>query len=803
MHVAMMKSDKAVCTNDTMEEDLGKALTYEAIFTTLIENKVLAMKRDCEERKRAKRQKRKSFGRILFSKKLFGSSASGGTGGGSGSGSGGRKSPSAEELDVEKGSSLADDFEINVTSKLSDCHIHDETTHSKVSSKRHHHPEADASMRRGKNATIKVLPQIPPGDDSLSSNAYNDSLSLSEKNGVRNLVVEVLTHHHDARLAYDDDAASIADQVAPISLNDTTTVDQSIDAISICSNSIAVDEHNTSTMADDSLTSIRDSIESLSFPSSRCTVSVSGFGATGGGGGVCPEITVNPSCLDSASLIFDKRRAKRLRILEAKSISAQCSPVLPRHIKPTISNRVSKFSAAHTQTTQNRGVTHQVSFSNDTETGRTEHEKLLISRQNTSEDSANLTVSTLLNEAEEALIANSSKDHSGRRSKSTSLLVISSKDNLNKQSLSSRLDSNNRNTVNQILAPGRESFVAYTTTSNYFPVITTTTIATANGTATTAAAASAAAAAETTSSIHYATAPIPTLTTPTTTSSAIELVSKNGNAVMSGDAINSKGGGNVVYVKAEAKDFVPAPSSSSAIVPSAMLPSDTAKLHRMTSTSTGSSVAPTGCCATKSRDKEKRYKPSWPSGQSGSDDEYRKRKRKYKRHHRCSDPVLVYPSPSGLQHCILSMPPNQPIQFHYNEDFVYDMTLQVESDKNDDLQEIVPSSRNRKHRHHKHKKRHRHKKPKILVHDLDTQTVKVIDPDDLPQRARWTIIATAFLLLIMCLMLVGITLRMAPIIDDMVRQENERLMQESINRARLAKNFTDAASLSAAAEQIP
>ncbi|KAI9575100.1 hypothetical protein GQX74_015594 [Glossina fuscipes] len=70
-------------------------------------------------------------------------------------------------------------------------------------------------------------------------------------------------------------------------------------------------------------------------------------------------------------------------------------------------------------------------------------------------------------------------------------------------------------------------------------------------------------------------------------------------------------------------------------------------------------------------------------------------------------------------------------------------------------------------KHHRHKKRHRHKKPKILVQDLETQVVKVIDPDDLPQRARWTIIATACLLLLMCLMLVGITLRMAPIIDEM------------------------------------
>lgn len=35
------------------------------------------------------------------------------------------------------------------------------------------------------------------------------------------------------------------------------------------------------------------------------------------------------------------------------------------------------------------------------------------------------------------------------------------------------------------------------------------------------------------------------------------------------------------------------------------------------------------------------------------------------------------------------------------------------------------------------------------------------------QRARWTIIATACLLLLMCLLLVGVTLRMAPLIDDM------------------------------------
>ncbi|KAG8283618.1 hypothetical protein J6590_014140 [Homalodisca vitripennis] len=57
----------------------------------------------------------------------------------------------------------------------------------------------------------------------------------------------------------------------------------------------------------------------------------------------------------------------------------------------------------------------------------------------------------------------------------------------------------------------------------------------------------------------------------------------------------------------------------------------------------------------------------------------------------------------------------------------------------------------------------------------------VRDPVDLPKRARWTIIITAGFLLLTCMLLVGITLRMAPIIDQMVRNENEQLMN-SLNR---------------------
>ncbi|VVC43688.1 Hypothetical protein CINCED_3A005492 [Cinara cedri] len=70
--------------------------------------------------------------------------------------------------------------------------------------------------------------------------------------------------------------------------------------------------------------------------------------------------------------------------------------------------------------------------------------------------------------------------------------------------------------------------------------------------------------------------------------------------------------------------------------------------------------------------------------------------------------------------------------------------------------------------------------------------VHTLHPDDLPQRARWTIIITAGLLLITCMLLVGVTLRMAPVIDELVRNKNEELMN-SLDREEYgpSENSTD------------
>lgn len=61
------------------------------------------------------------------------------------------------------------------------------------------------------------------------------------------------------------------------------------------------------------------------------------------------------------------------------------------------------------------------------------------------------------------------------------------------------------------------------------------------------------------------------------------------------------------------------------------------------------------------------------------------------------------------------------------------------------------------------KRRKRRKRKKNITKKKSSR----IDPEDLPKRARWTIIITSGLLILTCMFLVGVTLRMAPVIDQM------------------------------------
>ncbi|CAB3236989.1 unnamed protein product [Arctia plantaginis] len=74
--------------------------------------------------------------------------------------------------------------------------------------------------------------------------------------------------------------------------------------------------------------------------------------------------------------------------------------------------------------------------------------------------------------------------------------------------------------------------------------------------------------------------------------------------------------------------------------------------------------------------------------------------------------------------------------------------------------------RRRTPRHHSQKPR-KHRTLLVSAIDEQAKVIHVLDPDELPRRARYTIMVTACLLLFLCLLLVGVTLRMAPLIDDM------------------------------------
>ncbi|XP_073813492.1 uncharacterized protein [Musca autumnalis] len=854
----LSKSDKAVSTYGIPDlEDYQRAVTYELVFNSLLEKKMQAMKRDCEERKRNKRLKRKSIGRIFLAKRLFSSVDSRKSSMLSESAAGSvdkvmqahsepttpqkltkkpsiktaiRKDHAAQSLDIETDLSMSSAH----SPPPSSSHQSIQLRFSPTAAARSKSKSNTASLETQKPQQQHPLDQT--AEDSIASTLSNSSGKMVK----HNVLVMAQTHgtptqvqtsssSGDSKVAQKISASAHPPPLDTAGHSRELTCDTSSLASGYENGAGA--RLNSNTICEDSLTSIRDSIESLSFASSRVS-----FGAT--------EIIP-----DDVAFQRIKAAAKRQRILEAKSISAQCSPILPsRHVirtmihappapmSPPVTKAMPLVASIQTAqppiniieplplaepeatevTSRPRFLPNQFSYTDSLFESRN------ISRQNTSEDSANLTVSTMLNQSDSmslhaspiaATKTTALPDYIGGgptkpvtindrfKSKSTSVLValgngrtrppppmpppcetaqpspvaLASPPELPLQQTLPISELQQLHIASNIKQKILVDSFKLVTKSHIAPMPSLASGMTSSGT--TANTKPTLASDIPSQSLHIVTMASATSELP---QQYPVIESYSSSTLVAGPAVSDF---RLGLATGPENALINGANGTAAIVTTATTTSssvndDTAKLHRMTSTSTGSSIGPTGCCTTtkssSSRLKDKQRIPAHhiiPSGQSGSDDDYRRKKRKYKRYHRCSDPVLVYPATSGLQHCILSMPPNDPIQYPYTEDYAYDIQLQMESDKNDDLEKIVPSDstkrKHHKHRHHRHKKRHRHKKPKILVQDLETQEVKVIDPDDLPQRARWTIIATACLLLLMCLMLVGITLRMAPIIDDM------------------------------------
>lgn len=299
--------DKAVSTSDVML-DLQRALTYEAVFSSLVEHKMQALKRDYEEHKRAKRKKRKkSFGRILLPRKLFGT----------------RRASSKEEEEEEESPEEAEAQAKTVhtepasSSKPLEAQLEDSvaSTLSNSSGRQGAHVGRHSHSLLVQ-AQTHTPAQLPTQRSSSSSSAEELQAVAAHSPPVRP-PPESTQHSSMRSTATTTPLASCYDNTSLATATATATATASATVVR------GTGQHS-STMADDSLTaSLRGSLESLSYSSSRCTVSFGG----------AEIIAVGHSDADTRERA---RLAKRLRILEAKSISAQCSPIFPRSLVRSI-----------------------------------------------------------------------------------------------------------------------------------------------------------------------------------------------------------------------------------------------------------------------------------------------------------------------------------------------------------------------------------------------------------------------------------------------------------------------------------
>ncbi|XP_046749330.1 uncharacterized protein LOC124413031 [Diprion similis] len=136
--------------------------------------------------------------------------------------------------------------------------------------------------------------------------------------------------------------------------------------------------------------------------------------------------------------------------------------------------------------------------------------------------------------------------------------------------------------------------------------------------------------------------------------------------------------------------------------------------------------------------------------------------------------------------CCFSQSATQ-LKIHYDVDDYVALNLEDELEDEEDSHNDQKKRRGPCDKYHRPKRKRKRRRRRIGPGETSEE---LADPEELPPRARWTIVATACLLLAMSLLLVGVTLRMAPIIDDMVRRENEELLSSLSQDSFVPENST-------------
>lgn len=461
-----MKVDKAVCTNDTFE-DLNRAIRYDAVFSTLVENKILAIKRECEEHERTKESKR-TLGGIISGKHIFCIKRN------SPKESGDfvlkrcdnikmtcHPMPLAESSNPTEQMSPSSPFQQPLSSPAS---VQPHPTILSVATSASNETAIASNVKRkpldsggGKQQKLqqqqRQLRQKTDGNELEMMNADNKKNEILDERGPCGSKQKPVVNTERQQQTYDAEFSverfetdSISsDKSKKITFQGDCYVEGTLAKKTDGQRGVTRRQRKPSEDTNSSVTSsfieiyvsnesLRkspiDSTETISYPSSS------------------RPHTAN---VQEAAIILDQER-RRLRVLEAKSISAQCSPIFPR---PT---RVLSYPAPQQQLQQPHD--DRSAF-----IGASRHSKVL-SRRNTSDDSgASVTFSDTVTDSY----------HERTLKPEAKLSIKSAKDSGAKMAVDKdKLGSNNSsshgfiNSFNQL------------TSKNALPVITTTKLRSSN-----------------------------------------------------------------------------------------------------------------------------------------------------------------------------------------------------------------------------------------------------------------------------------------------------------------------------------
>lgn len=280
-----MKVDKAVSTtNDNAINDLHNGMRYESILNTLVEKKILAIKRDCErtEQKLEQQRKQNCLGGLLFGKRW------------------------------------------------------------------RQHKQSQQQSRVPSECTRMVdtivINERAAVDAATANDDAKDAIVLVNRNNV----IENDNHHHPHGWCASDGAIT--------KLNDQSAKPE--DCVSIASMA------SQSAVQIDDVGESKPHLRSARKISSDTVISIPSSS----------KHTTFSAPVPIVSCITDQEQRRRLRVLEAKSISAQCSPIFPRQ------TFAGETGATLPPLTKLKSSIPQ----------------RLMSRQNTSDDSVSVTFSSVL-----------------------------------------------------------------------------------------------------------------------------------------------------------------------------------------------------------------------------------------------------------------------------------------------------------------------------------------------------------------------------------------------------------------------